>query len=139
MRCPKVAGGKTAATPRLRGGEAGGTENMMVGWNHQLNGPEFGHTPRYSEGLGSWACCTPWGYGLATEQQLLLGHGNVNTEGTEDLVEPPPAHLRVRPVHGRNGFHRKYSWPAVKKLDQRVRALTCPQSHSPDGGDICLK
>ena len=33
------------------------------------------------------------GCGLAAEQQLLLGHGNVNTEGTEDLVEPPPARL----------------------------------------------
>ena len=32
------------------------------------------------------------GYDLATEQ--LLVQGNVDTEGTEDLVEPPPAHLR---------------------------------------------
>ena len=37
------------------------TEDKMVGWHHQLNGPEFEHTLGYSEGQGSLACCSPWG------------------------------------------------------------------------------
>ena len=33
----------------------------MVGWHHQLNGPEFEQTPGESEGQGSLACCSQWG------------------------------------------------------------------------------
>ena len=36
-------------------------DEMMVGWHHQLNGHEFKHTPRDSEGQGSLACCSSWG------------------------------------------------------------------------------
>ena len=39
----------------------GMTEDEMVGWHHWLNGHEFEQTPRDSEGLGSLACCSPWG------------------------------------------------------------------------------
>ena len=37
------------------------TEDEMVGWYHQLNGHEFEQTLGASEGLGSLACCSPWG------------------------------------------------------------------------------
>ena len=33
----------------------------MVGWHHQLNGPEFEQALRDSEGQGSLVCCSPWG------------------------------------------------------------------------------
>ena len=33
----------------------------MVGWHHQLNGPEFEHAPGDSKGQGRLACCSPWG------------------------------------------------------------------------------
>ena len=33
----------------------------MVGWHHQLNGHELGHTLRDSEGQGSLVCYSPWG------------------------------------------------------------------------------
>ena len=53
------------------------TEVGMVGWHHQLSGPEFEHTPRDSEGQRSLACCSPWGrrvrHDLVTEQQLQAG------------------------------------------------------------------
>ena len=55
--------------------EKGATEDEMVGWYHQLNGPEFEHTLGDSEGQGSLACCSPWGHKesdtteRATEQQ----------------------------------------------------------------------
>ena len=38
------------------------TEDEMVGWHHQLSGHEFEQTPDDSEGQGSLAFCSPWGY-----------------------------------------------------------------------------
>ena len=32
----------------------------MVGWNYQLNGPEFVQTPGNGQGQGSLVCCSPW-------------------------------------------------------------------------------
>ena len=39
----------------------GGTKEKMVEWHHQLNGCKFEQTRGDSEGLGSLACCSPWG------------------------------------------------------------------------------
>ena len=36
------------------------TEDEMVGWHHQLNGPEFEQTPGDSEGQGTLVCYSPW-------------------------------------------------------------------------------
>ena len=33
----------------------------MIGWHHQLNGPEFEQAPEVSDGQVSLACCSPWG------------------------------------------------------------------------------
>ena len=41
--------------------EKGITEDEMVGWHHQLNGPEFEQTQGDGEGQGGLACCSPWG------------------------------------------------------------------------------
>ena len=38
------------------------TEDEMVGWHHQLNGHEFGWTPKVGDGQGGLACCGPWGH-----------------------------------------------------------------------------
>ena len=49
------------------------TEDVTVGWHHQLNGHEFEQAPGDSEGQGSLACCSPWGHrvkhDLVTEQE----------------------------------------------------------------------
>ena len=37
------------------------TEDEMVAWHHQLDGPEFEQAPGVGEGSGSLACCSPWG------------------------------------------------------------------------------
>ena len=37
------------------------TEDEMAGCHHQLNGHEFEQAPGDGEGLGSLACCSPWG------------------------------------------------------------------------------
>ena len=38
------------------------TEDGMVGWHHQLNGPESEQTLADSEGQGSLVCCSPCGH-----------------------------------------------------------------------------
>ena len=38
------------------------TEDEMVGWHHQLNGPEFEQTPGVGDKQESLACCSPWGH-----------------------------------------------------------------------------
>ena len=37
------------------------TEDVMVGWHHQLDGHEFEQALRVGDGLGGLACCSPWG------------------------------------------------------------------------------
>ena len=41
--------------------EKGVTEDEMVGRHHWLNGQEYEQTLGDGEGLGSLACCSPWG------------------------------------------------------------------------------
>ena len=38
------------------------TEDEMVGCHHGFNGHEFEQTVGDSEGQGSLACCSPWGF-----------------------------------------------------------------------------
>ena len=42
--------------------EKGTTEDVMVGWHHQLYGHEFEKAPGDGEGQGSLAWCSPWGH-----------------------------------------------------------------------------
>ena len=37
------------------------TEDEMVGWHHQLNGPESEQAPGVGDGQGGLACCSPRG------------------------------------------------------------------------------
>ena len=41
--------------------EKGTTEDKMVGWHHRLDGHEFEQALGVGDGLGSLACCSPWG------------------------------------------------------------------------------
>ena len=38
------------------------TEDEMAGWHHRLDGHESEHAPGDSEGQGSLACGSPWGW-----------------------------------------------------------------------------
>ena len=38
------------------------TEDVMVGWHHQLSGQEFEQTLGDGKGQGSLACSSPWGH-----------------------------------------------------------------------------
>ena len=51
--------------------EKGTTEDEMIGWHHQLNGPKFEQAPGVGDGQGSLACCSPCGcIDLATTGRL---------------------------------------------------------------------
>ena len=40
--------------------EKGTTEDEMVGWHHQLDGPEFKQAPGVGNDQGSLVHCSPW-------------------------------------------------------------------------------
>ena len=48
----------------------------MVGWHHQLNGPEFEQTLGYSEGQESLVSCSPWGGKESNTTQQLNNNNN---------------------------------------------------------------
>ena len=51
------------------------TEDKMVGWHHSLNEHEFEQALGDGEGLGSLACCSPWGRKDSdTTEQLNNNH-----------------------------------------------------------------
>ena len=56
------------------------TEDEMVGWHHQICGHEFEQTPDDSEGQGSQAFCSPWGYQVSDRTEEL---NNSHPEGTQ--------------------------------------------------------
>ena len=58
------------------------TEDEMVGWPHQLYGHEFEQAPGDGEGLGSLACCSPWGHRVGTAEQLN------NSSNIRSLIVP---------------------------------------------------
>ena len=41
--------------------EKGTTEDEMAGWNHRLDGHEFGWAPGVGNGQGGLVCCDSWG------------------------------------------------------------------------------
>ena len=41
--------------------QKGLTEDVMVGWHHQLDGHEFEQALGVGDGQGGLACCSPWG------------------------------------------------------------------------------
>ena len=38
------------------------TEDEMAGWDHRLDGREFGQAPGVGDRQGSLTCCSPWGH-----------------------------------------------------------------------------
>ena len=52
---------KTLMRGKIEGRRRGRQRNEMVGWGHQLDGPEFEQTLEDGEGQGSLVCCSPLG------------------------------------------------------------------------------
>ena len=59
------------------------TEDEMVGWHHQFNGREFEQTLGDSNGQGSLACCSPWGF----KEFDMTEHMNTNLWRENILVD----------------------------------------------------
>ena len=57
--------------------EKGTTEDKMVGWHHQLDGPEFEQAPGNGEGQRSLACCNPWCCKESNITERLNNNNNV--------------------------------------------------------------
>ena len=47
------------------------TEDVMVGWHHQLNEHEFGLTPGVGDGQGGLVCCNSWGHKVSDMTEWL--------------------------------------------------------------------
>ena len=47
--------------------EKGMTEDEIVGWYHQPDGPEFVQAPEVGFGQGSLVCCSSWGHKSQTQ------------------------------------------------------------------------
>ena len=51
---------KTLMRGKIEGRRRGRQRNEMVGWGHQLDGPEFEQTLEDGEGQGILVCLSPW-------------------------------------------------------------------------------
>ena len=71
------------------------TEVEMAGWHHQLKGHEFEQTVGDSEGQGSLACCSPWGYNESDSTELLTN--NRSFAHVPSLCKSSPSSLRHHP------------------------------------------
>ena len=59
--------------------EKGTTGDEMVGWHHQLSGPEFEWTPGVGDGQGGLSCYSPWGRKESDMTERQNWTGSVNT------------------------------------------------------------
>ena len=63
----------------------------MLGWHHQLNGPEFEQAPGDGEGQGSLVCCSPQGCKELDKTERLNNNErfqlilNVKVQGYNDI------------------------------------------------------
>ena len=62
---------------KVEGRRRRGRQDEMVGWHHQLDGPEFEQAPGDSGGQGSLACCSPWGHKESNITERLNNNTNV--------------------------------------------------------------
>ena len=104
--------------------EKGTAEDEMVGCHHRLNGLEFEQTPGDSEGQGSLACWSPWGWKeldttWMTEQHLKLSEAFKIVDNLLQLTTlagfwTPPLLYFLRhhcPFTGLFTIHSMSSWP----------------------------
>ena len=84
--------------------EKGTTEDVMVGWHHQLKGHEFEQALGVGDGQGNLACCSPWGHKESYMTEWLSWTGLKWTEFCHFLViyNPPiwTARVSCRPRDG---------------------------------------
>ena len=73
--------------------EKGMRKDVMVGWHHQLNGHEFEQVLGDGEGLGSLACCSPWGHKESGTTEPLKNNNNEKMKNIKQQT------LSIRIIH----------------------------------------
>ena len=56
------------------------TEDEIVGWHHRCNEHELEQIQGNLEGLGSWACCSPWGHEKSDKTWQLNNNNDFKAE-----------------------------------------------------------
>ena len=117
--------------------EKGTTRGEMVGWHYWLDGHEFEQAPGDSDGEGSLACCSPWGWTrqtwlsnwtTAAVSQMLFspGHEHRSTEvrcqdccchGSEPTMDA------MVPVHAL-AWHNPHIYVSTKSIAVKARPLS---------------
>ena len=99
--------GKDCDAEKYWGQEKGATEDEMVGWYHQLNGPEFEHTLGDSEGYKAWRAAV---HGVAKSQTWLSDWATTKYFWEEDMGEALPPNPRPHGILLGNNFLWGSSW-----------------------------
>ena len=90
----------------------GTTEDEMVRWHHALNGHEFEQASGDSEGQGSLACCSPWGYKEFNMTERL--NNNNNPWYGSKCRDYPLIPILVRLIHV--GYNSPFLWESSQRL-----------------------
>ena len=90
----------------------------MVGWHHQLSGHEFEQTPGDTEGQGSLACCSPWGYKESGMTERLNSNKSMTIPTNKGKPSNPIPKLEAHSVGGvgttRNHSDETCSWESSR-------------------------
>ena len=90
----------------------------MVGWHHRLNGHESEQTPGDTEGQGSLACCSPWGYKESGMTERLNSNKSMTIPTNKGKPSNPIPKLEAHSVGGvgttRNHSDETCSWESSR-------------------------
>ena len=91
----------------------------MVREHHQLNGHEFEQTPRYGEGQGSVACCSPWGHKGLDRTSWLNNSNPLNDSSLSPSTPALGSHCSILSVRW------QFQWPHVSLVIFVCPFVTC--------------
>ena len=80
---------KTLMMGKIEGRRKGDDKDEMVGWHHRLHGHELEQAP----GVGSLACCSPWGHKESDRTEWLKNNGINQARPEPGVRERQPAPL----------------------------------------------
>ena len=90
----------------------------MIGWHHRLNGHESEQTPGDTEGQGSLACCSPWGYKESGMTERLNSNKSMTIPTNKGKPSNPIPQLEAHSVGGvgttRNHSDETCSWESSR-------------------------
>ena len=94
------------------------TEDEMGGWHHQLKACKSEQTPGDTEGQGSLACCSPWGYKESGMTERLNSNKSMTIPTNKGKPSNPIPKLEAHSVGGvgttRNHSDETCSWESSR-------------------------